>query len=278
MITAHGLVAPEQVWAWHPAPALIAGLVLTAAVYGRGLALRRIGVRRAAAFYAGLLTVALALASPLDHISSTLFAAHMSQHMILVLGAAPLIVYGRPVLVSGHGLPGPLRRTVASLSTRDRVRRFGRMGTNPFLVLVAHASALWIWHVPAAYRSALENAALHAVEHVSLLVTALLFWSLVIDARPRRRLARGGGLLYLFVALLSSKALGALLVFSPMPLYGHGAGARLWGLSPIEDQQLAGTFMWVPMTFMYLVAIAVLFIAWMKEMDRRVLSTAEAGR
>jgi cytochrome c oxidase assembly factor CtaG len=117
----------------------------------------------------------------------------------------------------------------------------------------------------------LDNDAVHGLEHASFFGTAWLFWWLVIDEKGRRKLADGAAVLFVFVAGLASGALGALLTFAPSVLYPiQAVGARGWGLTPLQDQQLAGLIMWVPAGVVYVLTAAVLFLKWMSAMDSAV--------
>jgi cytochrome c oxidase assembly factor CtaG len=120
---------------------------------------------------------------------------------------------------------------------------------------------VWVWHLPGLYDRAVDDVATHVLEHVSFLATALLFWWLLTDRRARRRLGVGGATLYLFTAALSDTLLGAALSFSRRPWYtAHWGTTAAWGLTPLEDQQLAGLLMWVPAGLVYLVALAPLLV------------------
>src|SRR5205085_2405221 len=120
----------------------------------------------------------------------------MVQHLILLMVAPPLLVYGRPGLVTFLGLPpslsgalrgasGSSRSGLGALAARRRLRQAARVVLNPPVVLVATVAALWGWHLPGPYQAAVTHPALHAVEHLTFLVSALAFWALVIDAAPR---------------------------------------------------------------------------------------------
>jgi len=270
------VVPPGELWrAWTFDPAVVAAIAGSAVVYRRGWrelgrhGSRAVAGRQAAAFFAGLSVLAVALISPLDALATTLLSAHMAQHLLLLAVAPPLIVYGRPGLVMALGLPRPARRRLAGITRRRR--GWTGVALHPLVVLAVATIALWGWHLPVLYQAALHNPSVHAAEHVVFLVTALAFWSLVIDPAPRRRLGYAPGMLLVFVSMLASSALGALITFSPYILYPlYRAGASLWGTTPLADQQLAGAIMWVPPGLLYLVVIVVLALRWFEEVDRRV--------
>jgi putative membrane protein len=277
MILAHHPVAPGSLWTqWTFEPATVALVAAGALLYAVGRArLRRKGGRsvvttaRAVSFYVGLALLAIALLSPVHALGETLFSAHMVQHLLLILVVAPLLVFGAPLVPVMVASPPLARRGAIALRHGPLLRGARRALALPLVVWGLHALALWSWHLPGLYRVALEDPVLHVVEHASFLLTAIAFWSLVIATKPRRRLAQPLAILFVFTTALHSGALGALLSFSSRPLYPlHAAGARAWGLTPLADQQLAGLVMWVPSGALYLVAMAVLLLGWLKEMER----------
>ncbi len=280
---ATSLVAPGHVWsAWSAEPGVIVGLAVAAMVYGRATHVVR---RRShgsapswgtiASFAAGWLGLAIALLSPLDRLGETLFAAHMAQHLMLIVVAAPLIVLGAPPALWLWALPTRMRHAVAHWPTTSRaVRALQATITNPPLVLAAHVAALWFWHFPRPYQAALENPVIHVLEHASFFGTAVLFWWVTLHPTGRRRLGYGAAILYIGITLGQSGALGALLMFSARPWYPlHAAGDALWSMTPLEDQQLAGLIMWIPAGVVYIAAAAALFLRWMGAVERAARRT-----
>lgn len=264
LVLAHGApVVPGELWsAWTFNPALV--LVAAAgAAYWRGLALsgdRARALGRATSFFAGLAVVAIALGSPLDALSGVLFSAHMVQHLLLTLAAPLFLVLARPGPVLRRALPASARRQVA----RSAPARWARAWPGPRRVIVAWLAAvvtLWAWHVPVLYDAALDNAAVHALEHATLFATALAFWWTVGGAGCRAVPAYGAA--SLFMASLAGGVLGALLALSGRPWYAERPGVAQWGLTAIEDQQLAGAIMWMPGGLVYLVAAFVLMVTWL---------------
>lgn len=192
---AHGgqPLAPHDLWrAWNLAPSLWLGLGLSAWLYARRirvLAQRRLRppALRSACFVAGLLAAFVALVSPLDAQASVLFAAHMAQHMLLVLVAAPLVALSRPLGPTLLGLPkGP--------------RRAPGRGWQ--------AAVLWAWHVPGLYQAALRHPLAHGLEHLSLAGTALLFWWSALWPSRRAGPNYGASVLGLFATLMLGSPLG----------------------------------------------------------------------
>jgi putative membrane protein len=273
---AGGPPAPHDLWgAWSLEPAVLLGLAVLVVAYALGVrGLWRAGPgapsgRRVAAFAAGLAAVAVALVSPLDTLAEGLFAAHMAQHMLLVMVAAPLLVLGAPGLPLTIALPPGWRRRLIRLRRHAAMVGGRRLLTRPMVVWGVHVGVLWVWHLPTPYQAALARDLIHAAEHASFLFTGVLFWWVVLSRHGRRRLAAGFAVLYLFAAALQASALGALLTLAPAPLYPLQAdGAAQWGLAPLADQQLAGLIMWIPSDLVYLGAAGTLFMGWLVSLER----------
>jgi putative membrane protein len=214
--------------------------------------------------------VALALLSPIHAFGETLFSAHMVQHLLLILVAAPLLALGSPALPLWRALPAGARSASGALRRRSPVNALARVLGAPVFVGALHAVVLWIWHLPRVYDAAVANEALHVVEHMSFTGSAFLLWAVVLRGPTRRAPSRAVALALLFVTALHSSALGALLTFASQPLFAaHRHGAIAWGLGPLTDQQLAGLIMWVPAGAFYVVAMSAVFLSWLKEDHER---------
>jgi putative membrane protein len=226
---------------------------------------------RSAAFYAGLLSIIVALDWPLDDLADKLFLAHMTQHLLLLMVAPPLIVLSAPWMRLWRPLPLGFRRTVAKSVARGRwaapLRALGRLLSRPVPAWIAFNAALVAWHVPKLYDLTLSNEAVHDLEHVTFLVTGVLFWLQVIDSKPvRARLGYGARAVYLTAALLVSWVLALVLAFASSPLYDAYArlAHRPGGLSAIADQQLAAGMMWVPGSIPFTIAIVWALYRWLE--------------
>lgn len=232
---------------------------------GRG---RGVHVGPSLAFATGTLVLVVALVTPLDPLGSQLFSAHMVQHELLMIAAAPLLVVGRPLAVGIWALPIGWRRALGGLFHRPGWRVPWRFVTGPLPAWVLHALALWVWHVPVLFEAALANEAVHAFQHIAFLVAALLFWWSVLGVTTRQ--ARGIALLSLFTTMVHTGALGALLTLSPVawyPCYAQSADA--FGLDALEDQQLGGLVMWIPAGLIYVACGLVLASSWIGKPIRR---------
>ena len=279
-------VTPDNVWtSWNLDPLIVVPLFLLVILYLSGLrriwrtAGRNHGVsqRRAVAFLAGVLSLLIALVSPLDRVSGALFSMHMVQHLLLVVVAAPLLVYSAPLAPVLVALPKPWRRKAGSFSGIPAVGTAANSILNPLVVWWLQAVALWLWHIPALYEAALRRSWWHALEHAMFLSTALLFWWIVIQPHGRRRLGLGLTVIFLLATMIQSSALGALITFAPSTWYAaHAEYTAAWGISPIGDQQLAGLIMWVPGGLIYLGAALAAFFIWFRSMDRsQAISSSE---
>lgn len=256
-------------WSWRPDVVLV--LLLFGTAYVRGyLRLRRFGSRavapawRLAAYLGGLVGVALALLSPIDRLAHVLFTAHMVQHQLLLMVAAPLLLLGNPFpFVIWAIQPGRRRGIRGWLAHQSLLRRALRRLTWLPVAGLSYTLTLWAWHVPAAYEAALAHPLVHDLEHLSFFATALLFWWPIVNPAPRARGARGGlyygvRIGYLILATAQNTLLGAIIGLTERVLYPSYAGEpRLFGLSPLDDQALGGGIMWSG-GHMYLVAILAL--------------------
>ena len=264
-------LAPHEVWgAWNDDPLLLLGITAAVALYLRGWSRRsrRREDWRQPVGALGIVALALALLSPLDALANALASAHMAQHIVLILVAAPLLVTGGASATMMHGLSPPVRRALrraADVSGADSVVHALR---RPVTAWVLHVAALWLWHSASLYEAALRSDLLHGLEHVTFIVTALLFWSAVLSPRASRRAPRGVALLLVFTMALQGVLLSALLTFAPSPWYeAYAQTTRAWGLAPLADQQLAGVTMWVPGGLIYLGIGLALLAAWFRESD-----------
>lgn len=254
---------------WSPDPSVVASLLLLAASYGVGAARCRAAGRpvtpgRAVAFVGGLTALGVALASPVETLAASLFSAHMVQHLLLVVVAAPLLALSRPGRVLLAAGPRSWRRRAHGLAGPRPVRVGVHRLLHPVTVAVAGVVVLWAWHLPTLYEGALADPVVHLLEHATLLGTAVATWWLVGTRRGPLAIGRPAAVALLFVTALHSSALGAVLSLAAAPLYPtHIVRAPALGVSALSDQQLAGALMWVPPGIVYLVAMVVLLQRWL---------------
>lgn len=262
-------------WSWNPWPSLT--LAASAVMYASGawrLTRRPAGIRalqrhQVVAFAGGWLVAALALISPIDTVSELLLSVHMSQHMLLILIAAPLLVLGRPGFTMLWALPASWRIRVGHVSHGAFIRPVWRAVTHPLVAFVAHAIAIWTWHVPLLYDAAVAHDGIHFVEHITFVFTAGLFWWALIEGRYGRA-GYGVSVFYVFATAAHSGLLGALMAVAPRTWYPpYDRTAVALGFEPLKDQQFAGVLMWVLAGVLLALFALALFAAWIGESERR---------
>jgi putative membrane protein len=253
------------------APLVVCALAATLyALGGRGRPRRG----REAAFYTGLLCVLAVLEPPFDGWADSSFALHMSQHVVLMTVAPPLLVLGRPWPRLWLPFPLRFRRAVGhALAGSPGFRLTGRFLRRPAVSLALMAASLALWHVPALYSAAVTHAGIHVLEHLSFVSTSLLWWGSMLETPPvRARIDHVRRTAWFAAALLPSWALAVVLGFASTPLYSaymslpHRAG----GLTALADQQLAAGVMWVPGSLAYTIAAVFAFYAWLGPEPRAV--------
>lgn len=271
---AHTAATPQGGWP-APEPGMLVPMLAAAAIYAAGFVrLRRRSSqgrseldRHGWIFAAGMLVLAAATLSPLHALGARSFTAHMAEHELIMLGAAPLMVWSRPLGVMIWAFPSAARQGLAAVPRNGAVTALWRVFTDPLLATVLQAAALWLWHLPSLFDLALRSEVWHAVQHLCFFVSALFFWTAMLS--PRRSPWTAAALL--FATSMITGALGAFMALSESPWYApYGAlGLNAFGLTPSQDQELAGVLMWVPGgLFHAIVAIAMLAPA-LKSPDAR---------
>jgi len=227
---------------------LVPGLTLAYLVATRGHASRG----RVAAFLAGQVLILLAFVTPLQAMAlHYLLAAHLLQNVVLAEWAPALCVLGLPPALA---------------SALGRIRP-GSVLTRPIVALPLWLGTYFAWHVPIAYDTALEHPTwlLH-LEHLCYFVTGCLLWWPVVHSAPRR-LHDAGKAVYLFAAFVLASPLGLLLALLPRPVYDFYARApeRLWGLSRLADQELAGITMAAEQAVVFFAVFAFFFLRFLRD-------------
>jgi cytochrome c oxidase assembly factor CtaG len=277
---AHGGAGDEHYMAWTFDPWVLVPLLAAGAVYASGAIRlwRRAGFNRArfgrdAAYAAGWISLSAALISPLHWLGERVFTFHMIEHEIVMVIAAPLMVLARPFGTLLWGLPKSLRQRFALLLQQSWLRTFWAFISGGRNATILHGVAIWAWHAPTLFDAAVTNVTAHRVQHLSFFVTAVLFWWSVM-----RRSDFGAGAFHLFITMLHTSALGALMALAPRVLYGaqtlHSAE---WGLTALEDQQLAGVVMWVPAGTVYAGAALALTALWIMRSSRHSVQAQTFG-
>jgi putative membrane protein len=257
-------MSPRVAWSFEPS--VLLGVLAFALLYVRGWLRAREpgaphppGYGRLALFAAGLLTVLVALVSPVDVLGEQLLFMHMIQH-VLLLDIVPILL----ILGLTKGILRPVTRRLRSIE-----RRAGPIG-HPAFAVAFYVGSMWIWHIPAMYDEALRYPNIHALEHICFaLAGGLYWWHLLSPIRSRMRLGGLGPIMYMVSTKLLVGALGVALAFLPSaiyPFYEHHA--HFWGLTAGEDQSIAGLVMALEQSIVMGIAVVVLFVQMLNESER----------
>jgi cytochrome c oxidase assembly factor CtaG len=257
-------VAPQITWSLEPT--ILVGLGALALVYLSGWRRARLagerhrpGIGRLALFGTGLLTILAALVSPIDSLGDQLMVMHMLQHILLLDIAPILLILGLTKVL--------LRPVTRRLQTVER--RAGFLA-HPVFAVLAYAGFMWLWHVPAMYDLALRHSGIHALEHICFAVGGGLYWWHVLSPiRGRMRLGGLGPVMYMVTTKILVGLLGIVLAFAPhsiYPFYQHHP--HYWGLSPSEDQSMAGLLMALEQSIVMGIAVVWLFVRMLTESER----------
>jgi putative membrane protein len=249
---------------WTLDPLQLAPVVLAALAYAmRARTLRRRGTPmprwRVALFATGIGLLLVAFVSPIAAIGEQeLFSFHMLQH-VLIGDLAPLCLLA--------GLNGPMLRPLLALRPVERLRVLA----NPLIALPIWAANLYVWHVPVLYEAAVEHSVVHALEHVCFFGAGIVVWLPVLETLPAPEwFGTGPKLAYIAIVRLVETLLGNVFVWSGAVFYDvYDAGEELWGVSPLQDQGLAGAVMMIEGSLVTITALAWLFLRMAKEGELR---------
>jgi putative membrane protein len=249
---------------WTFSPIVIVSLIAYAVVYGLRWrkaraegGSRAAGYGRAALWGAGIATLFVALVSPLDSLGEQFATFHMVQHLLLA-DIAPIAL----TLALTKWILRPATRRI------HRIEKAAGPFGHPAFGAVVYIGAMWLWHVPALYDAALDNSAVHTLEHLSFAAAGLLYWwHLLSPIRSRLRLAGMGPILYMGSTKILVGLLGILLAFSPELLYAYSWEGTRWGLTPIDDQHVAGLVMALEQSIVMGIALAYLFVRMLAESE-----------
>jgi cytochrome c oxidase assembly factor CtaG len=239
---------------------------------------RRLAVTwRLAAYWGGLLAIALALLSPIDALGQQLFFMHMIQHLLLIMIAPPLLLVANPMPFVLWGLPTGLRHKVGGLFSQalhreSRFRGWLRLLTQPGIIWMVWVISLIGWHDPTMYDAALRFEWVHNVEHLTFFIASTLLWWHLTGAGPR--IHKQFGLLGRIALVMSvvppNMLTGIVLAFAEQGYYSYYESVpRLWGFDVLTDQQLGGVIMWVPGSMMYILAALILIGRFLSQEDRK---------
>jgi cytochrome c oxidase assembly factor CtaG len=248
---------PHYRWTFDPAQ--LAVLALFVVIYVRRFIHAReeaggrgAGLPQFAAFVGAVVVLLIALVSPVDALGEDyLFSMHMVQH-ILIGDIAPLLV----LLSLSRVILRPVTRRLMAVE-----RALGPFA-HPATGIAVWLAMIYVWHIPALYNAALNHDALHALEHTCFFIGGIAVWWPLIQPVPmRHRLTGLGVFAYLIAAKISIGLLGIFLTWSHGVAYTYYEHVpRIWGLSPIEDENLGGAIMMVEQSIVLVIAFAILFV------------------
>lgn len=253
--------------AWHWRPDVLLGLVFFGFIFVRGwLYLRRKSshvakIWQLASYVIGIISIGVAVLSPIDALASRLLSMHMVQHLLLLMVAPLFILLANPLAAFLWGLPGRTRRGIGCLFSKGFPFRHVVWSLTLMPVTWSiYVVNLWVWHHPALYQLALSNEWVHDLQHVLFFFTAMLFWWPIVNPAPRLHglISYGYRIIYLVAATLQNTLLGMAISLPEHVLYPfYAIVPQLVGLRPINDQALGGGIMWVS-GHMYLIPILIL--------------------
>ena len=250
-------MSPDASWTITPGPIVL----LTAVLMIYVLRWRRVGgsVNRLLLWIGGVVTVAVALISPVDALGEQLMTMHMVQHLLL-LDIAPILF----LLGLTRVILRPITRRMLAIE-----RRLGPFG-HPIFAIFAYVGIMWVWHIPALYEAALEDPLVHGIEHISMsVVGGLYWWHILSPIRSRHRLSGMGPVAYMFTTKIAVAVLGVVLTFAPESFYAFYADQPdYWGLGAKADQAVAGLLMAIEQSVVMGIAFGWIFVRMLSESDR----------
>ena len=284
-----GFLLSHELWtSWNVEPSIWIPILLSIWIYvwGTRNVWRRAGrghgitSRQWISFVGAILILVLTLMSPLDALSEALFSAHMVQHLILMLVVAPLLVISDFQLALLWALPRRRAQALGSGFNQSRSVSGGwRVLSNPVFVWIAFTLANWFWHAPVLYQAALHNELIHTLEHLTFIITAMLFWWVLFKHTQPDHIHYALAIPFLFLTVLQSGILGALMTFTSEPWYpDYAVSVMRWGLTPLQDQQLAGLIMWIFGGTVFTLLTIGYFAAWLRALEQRSLQQLQHKR
>lgn len=259
---------PIPLLVWDPIPLLMvcaAALLYARAVHILSWRNRRIRTAQIVCFYTGLALILIGTITGIDPIGEQyLLSVHMTQHLLIADLSAPLLLIGIRAPLIYFFWPKPVLVTAA----RSRpLRAVWRQVKRPQVALSIWLASVFVWHLPVMYEAALSNPVVHAAEHLSFALTAVLACWPLFDPTHERLEGRIWKAFYVVIARMAGMLLGIMMIVWPRPWYStYAVGAQAFGVDAITDQQLAGTFM-MSVDFVFVVVGFLYFIAKTGVMD-----------
>jgi putative membrane protein len=242
-------------WTIHPSTVIGIAVVAGLYVYATRRATRKPSSIQSLSFFSGLFVIFASLNGPLHDLSDYyLFSAHMVQHLLLTLLVPPLLL---------AGLTGDMLRP---LIRNPRVMSVARFFTKPIVCFAVFNLVIAAWHLPPLYNSAMAEHGVHIGEHLMFMAAAVLMWWPFLSPLPELpRLSYPGQMLYCFLTIIPMSVVAVYITMADSILYpAYTASPRIWGLSPLEDQQLGGLIMWIPGAIVFYAILTVVFFKWQK--------------
>ncbi len=231
-----------------------------------------IPIRKMVYAICGYAVLFFAVAGPPEAFSDEMFFAHMTQHILIAMVAAVLLLAASPMAAYLWAMPETVRIGLGpSLAERGWIRRINAFLTNPRFALPAFVLTLWGWHVPEAYSLAINNELAHVGMHLSMFTTAILFWWPIIGPPPvRSPLSDPQRIIYLILVVTPTAVLAAIITLSNSVIYTPYLDTpHHFTLTPTEDQRIGGLLMWIPGNIVYLATLTTLFLRWFSREDRK---------
>jgi cytochrome c oxidase assembly factor CtaG len=257
---------PDGLGRWALDPATLLPIAIAATLYAGGVRrVRRHGGRvermRVVAFAAGMATLTVALASPVDAYADASFTTHMVQHLLITMVAPPLLALAAPLTLALRATAPTTRGRFLIPALRSRVASFL---TRPVVGWLAFAATPYVIHLSPWFDAALRNDGLHALEHAAWLVVALVYWWPIVGVDPSpHRMSDPAKLLSLFLAMPAQAFLALTLLTADAPLYAaYGDLPSPWGSGALADQRAAGVTMWVVGNLILVGAILLVAARW----------------
>jgi cytochrome c oxidase assembly factor CtaG len=268
---------------WNPADPLAILVIFFAAVYTFGL--WRLS-RRTKSFpverlkivsaYSGFASLFIALAGPFDGFATEVFWLHMTQHLVISLAAAPLLLLASPMPVYLWALPETAREGAGELlGSHGIARRTLDLLLMPRVTIPLFIGTLFIWHAPALFSAALNNAYIHYLQHFTFFATAMLFWWPIIGPAPvRSKLSYPQRIVYLLLVVTPTAVLASIITMTRSVIYTDYLDAPMrWGMTALDDQTMGGLVLWLPGNSLYLAALTALFFTWASKEEKKAIHT-----
>ena len=276
----------SNIWTWWVIdPLAIFGILIAGYLYAKGLhnwrpRSRPVHTWQVISFYSGLAMMVIALISPLDPLADQLFLAHQIQHLLLRVAGPVLIFLGAPLTPVLKGMPVDIRMNIIRpIVSNSLARKAYSWATHPVIIPILFMLVLYIWQFPLAHDAALDNFWVHYFMHLTMTISSMLFWWLIIDPKPHRSsLHYGVRVLIMALTILPNTVLGAFVVFAESAVYNGYGPTRPFNLIPLDDQRWGGLIMWLSADMMTVGTAAIIFGMWFAQEQKQSIKTDRRNR